>query len=896
MKNKQQAKIIDISKIQKTDYKRISTQIAEFDRCLGGGVVNGSLVLVSGDPGIGKCVAGSTRILNPVSGEFLPITAWKKTLRPVLALNNKINRLSPQSVLAFHNQGIRPIVELKTRLGRTLRCTINHPVLTSRGWYPVGELSIGTRIATPRGLPFFGKKLMAKHKVKLIAYILSDGSAQSSISVTAALPEIADDLEDVANKFGMVLRVYNKKHNLAKQYRFVLPLGQRAKAREKIKKALWRARNKMGISWQAWALAAQVNYSKLNTWRRGKAAPSRDELRRLAKALNIPIDILASEARNRAEMTPPTARFLSSIGLRMVTAKNKSVPDCVFCLPKHQLALFLKVLFSCDGSVYVTNNSIPALSYSTISYRLAQDIQHLLLRFNFIAKLRTKSQQINRSHYQSYELQILGLASVQRFLHEIGIWGRERAKAKIKTLSLPALPSTQFDTIPTGPIFWEHLQEATGGISLRLVSKQAGVTIRNRRQDRPLTRTIVAAISRAYPSPYLESLSLGDVYWDEIESMTPVGEERVYDLTIPGVANFVANDLIIHNSTLLTHLALNINQSSDSDSCVLYIAGEESAKQIKIRIDRITRLPSGEKLNAKLAVLNEVDVDAIIDQILQFKPSLVIVDSIQTLETSDLESVAGSVGQVRECTHRLQRLAKDFHIPIFLVGHVTKEGSIAGPKTLEHVVDVVLSLEGDPISLFRILRATKNRFGPTDEIGVFEMVEAGMVEVTNPSKVFLNTKQNAPGSAVVAIQSGIRPLLLEIQALVAKSGLPIPRRVGNGIDNNRLQLLAAVLQKRLGLVLFDADIYVNVTGGLRISEPASDLGVCVAIVSSLKDIPIKEKTVLIGEVGLLGELRAVRQIDKRIKEARKLGFSNVISFKNAKNLSEAIRLALVDNL
>ncbi len=351
---------------------------------------------------------------------------------------------------------------------------------------------------------------------------------------------------------------------------------------------------------------------------------------------------------------------------------------------------------------------------------------------------------------------------------------------------------------------------------------------------------------------------------------------------VNGSLVLVSGDPGIGKSTLLTELALNLPNT-------LYIAGEESAKQIKIRVDRI-------KPNAKLAVLNEVDVDVVVDQILRFKPSLVIVDSIQTLETSDLESIAGSVGQVRECAHRLQRLAKDIHIPIFLVGHVTKEGNIAGPKTLEHVVDVVLSLEGDPTSMFRVLRATKNRFGPTDEVGVFEMVETGMVEVTNPSKVFLDTKQNAPGSAVVAIQSGMRPLLLEIQALVTKSGLPIPRRVSNGIDNNRLQLLVAVLQKRLGLPLFDADIFVNVTGGLKISEPASDLGICAAIASSLKDIPIKEKTVLIGEVGLLGELRAVRQIDKRIKEAKKLGFANVISSQNAKSLSQAIKLALVDNV
>lgn len=361
----------------------------------------------------------------------------------------------------------------------------------------------------------------------------------------------------------------------------------------------------------------------------------------------------------------------------------------------------------------------------------------------------------------------------------------------------------------------------------------------------------------------------------------------------------ISGDPGIGKSTLLTQLAINQGEGATLKgkekakeldpsrftlhaSPCLYVAGEESARQIKLRAERI-------KPKANFPVLEETDVDVIIATIKELKPKLAIIDSIQTLETTDLNAAAGSISQVRESAHRLQHLAKSTHIPIFLVGHITKEGTIAGPKALEHLVDVVLTLEGDPLSNFRILRTTKNRFGATDEVGIFEMEESGLIEVQNPSALFLEHKVNAPGSVVVAVMNGQRPLLVEIQALVTKSYLPVPRRVGTGVDINRLQLLVAVLSKRLSLPLYDQDIFVNVTGGVRLTEPAADLAIAIAIASSLKDQSVNSKAVFLGEVGLLGEIRPIRQLPKRIAEAKKLGYTQVISPENAKNLDQAMK-------
>ncbi|MEJ2749450.1 MAG: DNA repair protein RadA, partial [Anaerolineae bacterium] len=298
---------------------------------------------------------------------------------------------------------------------------------------------------------------------------------------------------------------------------------------------------------------------------------------------------------------------------------------------------------------------------------------------------------------------------------------------------------------------------------------------------------------------------------------------------------------------------------------------EESARQIKMRADRLGVAAQD------LFLVTETNLNVMLGHIDEVKPVMVIIDSIQTAYVEDKVSSPGSVSQVRECAGRFQELAKNSGITVVLVGHVTKEGAIAGPRVLEHIVDTVLYLEGDPFHRYRLLRGVKNRFGATSEVGVFEMVEKGMVEVPNPSEAFLAERQvNAPGSAIAVTIEGTRPLLVEIQALASSTTFSNPRRTANGIDYNRLLLLTAVLTRRVHIPLHEKDVFINVIGGLQINEPAADLAVAVAVASSVKDRPIHADMAFVGEVGLSGELRAVSQLDTRLKEAVKLGFKRCV--------------------
>lgn len=360
---------------------------------------------------------------------------------------------------------------------------------------------------------------------------------------------------------------------------------------------------------------------------------------------------------------------------------------------------------------------------------------------------------------------------------------------------------------------------------------------------------------------------------------------------VKGSLVLIGGDPGIGKSTILLQVCRNLTGAGHK---VLYVSGEESLQQIKMRAERLG------DFKKEMYLLCETDVDAIEDAMAKVQPEVMVIDSVQTMTLESVASAAGSVSQVREVTNRLMQMAKLKNVAIFIVGHVTKEGTVAGPRTLEHMVDTVLYFEGERSSMYRILRSVKNRFGATNEIAVFEMKEHGLEEVKNPSEVMLTGRPlDAAGSVIVCSMEGTRPLLIEIQALVAQTNFQMPRRTTVGIDFNRVNLLMAVLEKRAGIHLGSCDAYVNLTGGIRLSEPAVDLGIILALVSSYRNRPVDEHTIAFGEVGLTGEVRSVSMAEQRVREAARLGFTTCIlpssNTNNIKNI-EGMRLIGVSNV
>ena len=355
---------------------------------------------------------------------------------------------------------------------------------------------------------------------------------------------------------------------------------------------------------------------------------------------------------------------------------------------------------------------------------------------------------------------------------------------------------------------------------------------------------------------------------------------------VAGSMILIGGDPGIGKSTLMLQAARNLTGAGHT---VLYVSGEESLKQLKMRSERL-----GDSHAAEIMAVAETNIEAVVAMADAMRPEAMIVDSIQTMASADFSSAPGSVGQVREATMRLMAMAKQSGVPVFLIGHVTKDGTIAGPRIMEHMVDTVLYFEGDKNQVFRILRAVKNRFGSTNEIGVFEMKTTGLDEVANPSAVFLSEKpDNTPGSVVSASMEGTRPILVELQALASRTNLGMPRRTILGLDQNRVALLVAVMEKKLGMALMGYDVFMNVAGGVKISEPAVDLGIIAAVASSFLDRPIKSGTVVLGEVGLTGEVRAINHIETRVAEVKKMGFDNcILPYSNLKRMNKDPRITI----
>ena len=435
-----------------------------------------------------------------------------------------------------------------------------------------------------------------------------------------------------------------------------------------------------------------------------------------------------------------------------------------------------------------------------------------------------------------------------------------------------------------GKIKTVYICQSCGHKSLRWIGKCPDCGAWNSMVEERVTKHRTPHSHQKTSSVPLKEVDVADE--DRITTGIKEFDRAVGGGIVKGSVILVGGDPGIGKSTLLLQISEKIASQFEK---VLYITGEESLKQIKLRAERLKINPN------RIEILTETNLDLILDVLRKDIPCMTVIDSIQTTYTQNLESTPGSISQIRECAGALIQFAKQSGSPVFLVGHVTKDGSIAGPKVLEHMVDTVLYFEGEKSCLFRILRAVKNRFGSSNEIGVFQMEERGLLEVENPSLLFLPERAgDVSGSVVVCCMEGTRPLLLELQALVSPSSYGTPQRVSSGIDYKRLALLLAILEKREGLSVAAFDVFVNVAGGVRIEEPAVDLGVVVALASSLKEVPAERESVVIGEVGLGGEVRAVGQIERRIKEAEKLGFKRcVIPHGNLKGLNQKFDIEII---
>ncbi|MDX2137474.1 MAG: DNA repair protein RadA [Chloroflexota bacterium] len=763
---------------------------AEFDRVLGGGVVPGSITLIGGDPGIGKCVAAGT-LISTENG-LVPI----ETLNPACA-EHKLSEyvVGVQSLDGlrhtshFYDSGIQPTCTLTTRMGYSLQATLQHPVLTinpsgCREWKTLSNLQEGDYVAIQRHGATWGTKTdLSKLELKpgrngilpqlpttidtefayIIGLLIGDGYIDSTVSIgiTTNDQEIKGALQRWAERLGVTLSEIAKHGTTATNCRIS---------------------NKILVQW------------------------------------------------------------LYDLGYPKALAHHKRIPDFILTSTCENVRACLQGLFDTDGSADKL-----FVEYCSVSKTLARQVHLLLLQFGVIAKLRFRP----NKHQGSWVVHMQG-DNARLFYERIGF---RLTRKQEKRALLPQTTNSNLDVVPFLPVVDTA---AIPNSDRRLRRYFRG----ERRASYPMLQRIAKFV------PEVAELLKPAYFWDEVVAVEDSGLAHCYDLCVPETHSFVANGIVSHNSTIILQSSAALANTAGR---VLYVSGEESTHQIKMRADRMGLAA------AELYLLTETNLSDILEHVHRLEPALLVIDSIQTIYSEESESSPGSVSQVRECASRLQMLAKTSGVSVFLIGHVTKEGAIAGPRVLEHIVDTVLYLEGDPFQAYRLLRSVKNRFGATSEVGVFEMVGTGMIEVPNPSEAFLAERAlNAAGTAIAVTMEGTRPLLVEVQALTSPTSFSNPRRTPNGIDMNRLLLIGAVLSKRMGLKLFEQDIFVNVVGGMKIDEPASDLAMATAIASSYFDTPVPPDLALIGEIGLTGELRTVAQLPARLAEASKLGFTRAI--------------------
>jgi intein/homing endonuclease len=632
---------------------RVSTGLPILDWVLNGGLKNGGGLLLGGQPGAGKCLTADARVLDPSTGDWLPVTAWRERLRPVVATDPATLRQAPAPTAAFFAQGRKPVVRVATGLGRELECTDDHPLLTPHGWRPAGSLRRGDRIAAPRALPYFGRDAMPEHEVRLLAYVLADGyTGGGCAQVTSSKPSVIRGLRAIAEALGDDLRCYARGGRPGGDFRFA---------------------------------------------KRGAAKNGRPS---------------------------GAMRVVEREGLRGARAADKFVPAPIFRLPRERLRTFLRCLLTCDGSVCVAGGAAQFV-YATTSRRLAADVQHLLLRFGLVARLRARHSVVSGEPYVSYAVEMSGTHDVRRLLEQVGIDDRGEAVRAIDALPEPSTPSTRRDTVPTGDVFWEELHRARGATPVATLGRLAGVTLQDRRRDRPLARSTVAALADQLPgSAALGALGHGDVYWDEIASVEPAGEREVFDVSVPGPANFVANDIVVHNSTLLMQVAAESGFPS-----VLYASGEESESQIK---ERAVRLRLGDRGHVRL--LSYQPMEVIWREAHECDARLVIVDSIQTIVTERFNKPHGHHGQMKYVINKLCKGLKDEGRSMLIIGQVNKDGDFEGPKSLEHIVDGVAFLSGARNQPIKNVSLFKHRFGPADRQARLRMTETGFVEVEPDEK------------------------------------------------------------------------------------------------------------------------------------------------------------------